>query len=629
MLQEENYSGKKLIVGDLEVIGNMTGSGITEIKRSVDTLQNSVESAHAAQSEYWGALSSDGFISPVEKKQLRKEWDSIVQVHSAVMAKAQSKGMAGTDEVKAYHEAYETLDTYLNTTLKLFESMGESTAIENKQTFNNYFTQYYFTLENAQSRINVGDPGRIRVLSSLEEIGTDQEVAIYDNQFYVYDLATHTWYGLQVASKVGEYQGVVTSSPPQIQNQYFLVGPEGIPADFLEFILEDDTHQEWVDQDGELIYINVGFEIGFIYYWDEELNEFVKVTDKNNWRYVMAMNDMLACGYDVSPSLHEFLYGTIAGQISEEIVDETVARVPKYLGPKDYLPDDAVDHDWITWAGSTSGNFKKGHVYIFQFATRLWVELDPEDGTWNTNDMLMRALKDILKYNNAKDGYFAELFCNVLFTNQATINELKAINIELSDEGWIRSNGFVSGQKGWRIQGKSETGTGDYSAEFANVKIRGQVHATSGEFDGDIKADDLIIKCEPGNVILSEQSTSTYETEITKSYIVPCKGSLRCFISFPSGILASDQTSDTYIRVLVNGVEKSRVNGPSLVSKAYFDVTVNPNDRITLAFKVNAYDHSGARPAVITYTYYFGIGSSKNQNLLKFLIEARNRTLFG
>ena len=471
MLQEENYSDRKMVVGELTVVGKATGGAFTEISKNIESLQNSQSAAREEQKDYWGALSDDGIISSVEKKQLKKEWEQIEQVHTAVMNTADKKGMLQTEEVLAYDNAYLRLKTYLFTDLKLFDEMASSTTIESAEAFNRYYSRYYFALENAQIRVNVGDPGRIRTLTSLQEEGTDGEVAIYDDMFYAYNLKDHEWVSIQVASKMGEYKGVITESPPQVINQYFLVGPQGIISDYLEFILEDGTHVEWVDENENLIYINVGFEPGFIYYWSED-NEFVKVENKNNWRYVVAINDMIESGYDISPVFKRYILGQLSDEISKEVIEDTLERIPTYLGAKTILPtaDECVDGDWITWAAASSETLIKGHVYVFQGYSLQWVELDPHTEDGIARDKMMRSLSDILKLNAVNDGYFNTVFCDAFFANTATIDNLRTSKIELTGDGYIRSDGYIHNVKGFNLPA-------DGRATLAQVELTGYASA--------------------------------------------------------------------------------------------------------------------------------------------------------
>lgn len=464
MLKEENFAEKSLVVGDIKVLGKASGASFDKIKESMELMQMSLNTLNVKQDDYWSGLSADGVISFVEKKQLKKEWQTIDQVHTALMENARAKGVENTKEVIAYDLRYEELHEYLFIILKLFDNMGEDTKIESSEVFNGYYTRYYHDLQNAQGRVNIGDPGSIRELSSLLDLGTDGEVALYDNNFYRYDLENHEWIGISVASKLGEYMGVLTESPPQVLNQYFLVGPQGIQTDFLIFNVEGRAAEDnaWVDENGEIIYINNGYEAGYIYYWSEN-NEFVKVEDKNNWRYIIALNDMIDCGFDISPELMAFLRRTIIDEV-DQVKEEMATFIPSYLGKRTSVPENPNDGDWFTWATTSTSRFTKGHVYYYEKATVRWMELDTTRDDGKSQSMVMEALTDILTVNPTEVGYFSTIFAAAFYGNFAVLNKLSATQIELEPTGYIKSKGHVAGRVGWIING-------DGKAEFASVRI--------------------------------------------------------------------------------------------------------------------------------------------------------------
>lgn len=464
MLREENLADKELVVGSIRVLGNMTGGGIEQIQEAQETLQNTMNSQAVKTEDYWTSLTADGVISAVEKKQLKKEYESLNQTHTALMDQAEAKGVDMSTEVIAYDTAFEELKSYLFDELKLFRYMSKSTPIESAEVFNGYYNDYYFALQNAQARVNIGESGKIREITSLTELGTDGEVVLFENNFYKYDLANHEWMGISVASKVGEYMGVRTSSPPQVLNQYFLVGPEGIVEDYLEFIPEIRASEEnaWTDENGNIIYINQGFEIGYIYFWNER-NEFEQVTDKNNWRYIVAMNDMLSCGYDVSPQLYEWLYGELAENIGNEVEKNVFDHTPKYERVQS-LPSNPNDGDYILWDASSTSRFTKGHLYVYQKATVEWIELNPQDESGAVRSKFMTALADILEVNPTETGYFSSVFAGAFFTNTGTINSLQTSQLEIQDTGYIKSKGYTAGHTGWIINGNGK-------AQFSDIDI--------------------------------------------------------------------------------------------------------------------------------------------------------------
>lgn len=455
MNQQENKAGTELIVSKLTVLEGISGGGIEEIRQDVEMIQSSVQTMGGKQNDYWSSLSKDGVITPVEKRQLKKEYGTIDATHTALMAQAREKGVDTSSEVWAYDTAFEDLHDYLFIQLKLFDNMAENTELDSSETFNGYYNELYKALQNAQAKVNIGDPGKIRKLNSLQDLGNDGEVALFEDNFYYYDLANHEWIGISVASKLGEYMGVLTESPPQVLNQYFLVGPEGIYTDWLEITGNSRAAEEnaWVDEYGEVIYINMGFETGYIYYWSEN-NEFVKVEDKNNWRYIVAMNDMIACHYDISPQLYEWLTGELAEELSKDVEEKVLEHSPKNLGQASAVPLNPNDGDWMVWAAASTSRFTKGHVYVYEKETVSWRELNPSDLTGKVRDMFMSSLTDILQVNPTESGYFSYIFAQAFFGNSATINSLRTYQAVIEEGGYIKSDNFVSGQSGWILNDK-------------------------------------------------------------------------------------------------------------------------------------------------------------------------------
>lgn len=92
----------------------------------------------------WAA---DGRITPSEKIPLKTEWDRIVQEKTELVGKCGLYGAFATGAVYNTHyreflAAYDALDTYLNTTLKIFADMKAETSVE-PTTFISMFDAYY------------------------------------------------------------------------------------------------------------------------------------------------------------------------------------------------------------------------------------------------------------------------------------------------------------------------------------------------------------------------------------------------------------------------------------------------------------------------------------------------------
>lgn len=642
MLEQENYADKELVVGSLKVLGNVSGRESEKVRQNLEMLQNTVKSQQARQDNYWNSLTADGVISAVEKKQLKKEFEGIEQTHTALMKQASDKGILDSGEIDKYNEAFTDLKEYLFTKLQLFKRMTEKTEIESAEIFNKYYSDYYFALQNAQARVTIGEPGKIRVLSSLTEPGTNEEVALYENNFYRYDLQNHEWIGISVASKLGEYMGVRTDSPPQVLNQYFLVGKGGITGDFLEFIPESraSIDNAWTDENGNIIFINYGFEEGYIYFWNDR-NEFEKVEDRNNWRYIIALNDLRANGFEVSPELYEWLTIDIAKEIETSIQDKVYEKAPKYERVK-RLPENPNNGDWILWDAASTSRFTKGHVYLYQKATVEWIELDPKDESGAVRSKLMAALTDILEVNQADTvGYFSTVFASAFFSNTATIKSLATRTIEIEADGMINSRGYVRGQSGWFIKGNGEAQFGKVEiSQDGNVRIyngyfSGNVEATSGTFRGTLYASGFNCLINAGeaysifnltggySVYFGSLGTSDTNVTYRRRFVIFGSGSIRIRAiitginqhydeQYAGEFSETHCACQTYFRLIKTNGEQIliesyqdyiRVNNGSFNTGFTKDVTVSTGDIIEIQTS-RARIHDPSRPVVGTKKYY-------------------------
>ena len=143
-LNERNYAGDHVVVGSLEVLGDVKGGNITQIRRNIDLIQQQTEVVMRQQNRYWEELSSDSIITPLEKQQLLKEVKSIQNSYTAIYTQALSVGQESSSYVQDYIATYNDLYSYLYTTLHLFDDMESATDIENRQTFNTKFYNYYY-----------------------------------------------------------------------------------------------------------------------------------------------------------------------------------------------------------------------------------------------------------------------------------------------------------------------------------------------------------------------------------------------------------------------------------------------------------------------------------------------------
>ena len=141
---ERNMADTALVVKSLKVLENIDGGGIKEIKNTVESVKRQTTAQAKQQEEYWKSLSDDGVITVIEKQTLYRESQNIARSYAAITQQAQALGMPST-LVADYIATYNALHTYLYTTLKIFDDMSVETRIDERDTFNAYFSNYYFS----------------------------------------------------------------------------------------------------------------------------------------------------------------------------------------------------------------------------------------------------------------------------------------------------------------------------------------------------------------------------------------------------------------------------------------------------------------------------------------------------
>ena len=461
-LKEVNYSGEKLTVGAIEILGDMTGGGVKTIQRSISDLAETVQTVAAETSDYWTAIASDLIITPTEKKQIKKEWNTIAQSYTTIYNEAQELGILDYAALKSYIAAYEALYTYLFTTIRLFDNLSENTTIPSAENFNKVFADYYSAELEANQQIAVGqvdvDSG-IRTISNLSVVGYDGEVAIYKGSFYQYSTAENKWTQLNTGTL---YLGAFNYQPAGELNKFFLCYEE---TPYKARLVTSSGVLK--TGDGKYILANLdSFEAGYIYYYGEG-GLWVKVENKNDWRYIVAMNDLIKYGFQVSEYIEQYI--------------EENSHTAQYLGALDTFPSEGEykSGDWFMWAGATqsSSQVPEGTIYygqLYKFNDPTWTRLEPgETYTVDGRKYLsnateyMAALNDILTAEQATEGYFSTVFANAFFANNAVLGTLQVQTIELKDDGCIKSDGYTwnSGQKGFILNsdGTLQISDGDFT----------------------------------------------------------------------------------------------------------------------------------------------------------------------
>ena len=139
---ENNMADQHLTVKSLTVLGSLDSSGTREIRSTVEAVRQQIAMNVKKQDQYWTELSADGVITPVEKKNLAREFENIRRSYNAITAQATAYGL--TDLVPLYVQSYNALVTYVTVTLGLFNDMTENTLVADIDVFNGYFADYYY-----------------------------------------------------------------------------------------------------------------------------------------------------------------------------------------------------------------------------------------------------------------------------------------------------------------------------------------------------------------------------------------------------------------------------------------------------------------------------------------------------
>ena len=496
-LNERNYAGDHVVVGSLEVLGDVKGGSIREIKRNVEQIQKQTEVAFRQQDRKWEELSADGVITPIEKQQLLKEIRSIQQSQSAIVYQARSVGLEASYVVQEFYlPRYNALYTYLYTTLELFNDMESSTELESRETFNTKFSDYYYAESFVLLGLSKGivDLLNIKVLTSLQDAGTEGEIGIYQGGMYQY--INGEWKNVNSEN----YRGALDTLPATENNSFFLASDDFTVTDILY------VNGEPLYVNGDELGITLQYVKGMIYYCQD--NVWYVENDKSNYRYVAAFADVLNVTGELpqifqdalddlqdqiddlsdavdtkanQTSLEDEINARLGGwtiidgelvQIGPEILDiisrvdtaegtissqgtrldtaegdisglETavagkISHLPEYMGPWTAWPDATMfgEGDYFLWGGATYG-IERVHGRVYRLTSGEWEGL-PSSFNFNSAYYMM-ALEDLLALNDAEPGYFTELFTKNFWANSAKITTLDVKTIYLRNTGNIQS----------------------------------------------------------------------------------------------------------------------------------------------------------------------------------------------
>lgn len=298
-MKRENKAEYELVVGSLKVLKDTSGSGMEKIKRSIEAVNQNVNSFIAKQDRYWDEVASDNIITPVEKAELKREYNIIEQTYTSIIAAATAGSILLSDEIQDYIDKYSALRTYLFSTLKVFDIMSENTIVGDPSEFNKMYKEYYDSEFTAQKKVTSNEAAGVRKLSSLYEAGSEDEVAIYNGIVYVYK--SGTW----IKANTEDYLGVYKSATPDNKEGcYFLCG-----QDFLVVTRLRLSKGFLKMSDGKRLATNITFKKGKIYLCNGPAWKIIE--NKDDWRYIVATNDLVDMNENISPSLETATVGKV------------------------------------------------------------------------------------------------------------------------------------------------------------------------------------------------------------------------------------------------------------------------------------------------------------------------------
>ena len=530
---ENNMADQALTVKRLKVLESIDGGPVREIKQTVEAVRQQTNVISRQQDEYWKTLSDDGIITPIEKQSLLRESKNIDRSFAAITQQAATLGIASAI-LEDYIATYNALRTYLFTTLKLFDDMQSETQIDDRDTFNAYFSGYYFSENFVLLAITAGilDTIDFRVLQSLTEPGEEGETAIYHGALYQY--VNGQWKNVTT----GAYKGPRTELPPDEEEAFFIVSESFTMSESL--IVNDE---ELLVND-EVLLVSHTYLKGYIYYF--QAGTWHPEWDKTNWRYAAAFADVLNITGELPQIFQDGLdaiqanldaavliledeiaakqgqYTIIGGEmvliddLLPDIVDEynqqqteidsKVSHLPEYFGGTSVAPGSPQEGDFYLFTGSGENNCK-----VRRYHNAAWEWLDPTNT--NYRNYYMMALQDILSNTNAGTATFSNAFAGSFWTAWANMTTLEVKTIYLRNGGTIQSDNltYVPETRGTKLDyygnfdangdthlgGKVAIGvplTGntdfnDYDVVIGgNTKISGELDGATGSFSGTVRA---------------------------------------------------------------------------------------------------------------------------------------------
>ena len=650
---ENNMADQALVVKRLKVLESIDGGPVREIKQTVEAVRKQTNAISRQQDEYWKTLSDDGKITPIEKQSLLRESKNIDRSFAAITQQAAALGIASAI-LEDYVDTYDAIHTYLFTTLKLFDDMQSETQIDDRDTFNQYFSSYYFSENFVLLAITAGilDTIDFRVLQSLNEPGEENETAIYHGALYQY--VDGAWKNVTT----GAYKGPRTELPPDEEEAFFIVSESFIMSESL--IVNDEE----LLVNGDTLLVTHTYLKGYIYYF--QAGTWHPEWDKTNWRYAAAFADVLNITGELPQIFQDGLdaiqanldaavltledeiaakqgqYTIIGGEmvliddLLPDIVDEynqqqteidsKVSHLPEYFGGTSTTPASPQEGDFYLFTGSGENNCK-----VRRYHNAAWEWLDPTNT--NYRNYYMMALEDILANSGAGTATFSNAFAQNFWAACANMETLDVKTIYLRNNGKIQSaeltyvpesvgtridaDGDIDANGNTHIKGKVAIGvplTGntdfnDYDVVIGgsalikdDTTIKGNLDGATGSFSGVITAKGFIFDgIEPGEKLLQDDigTWATYSTEVQKAYKFIASGTYRLKINYnprgtPRDLYFYVYRNDT--AVWIKNVTTSS-SGTSII-----DITFSKNDVIKATFSGSSAHALGPSINVSLYT---------------------------
>ena len=534
MIKENNMADNHLVVGSIEVLGDLTSGTTKEIKKTIEAVKAQALSLYRQQNNWWEKLSDDGVITPVEKNILYREMENIRRSEAAIYVQAEDLGYLSTAVIVTYINVYEDLRSYLYTDLRLFDDMNSDTQLEDRTLFNQKFSNYYYWESFVIISINRSIIASLnfRVLESLEEEGEENEVALYKGGLYMW--VDGAWKSITT----GDYKGALTAFPDGMENAFFLAA-------------DNWTVTETLYINGEKLYVTSGGVTdelaltrqvlkGVIYYYEDGV--WLRDYDERGYRYVAAFADVInvtgelpALFQDALDDLQDQIddinteigntnaglaaeiearsgqYTIIADDIVriddnilaiidrveaaesdiEGLENSKISHLPVYYGATDMPPSSPLEGDYFVYSGTTTATYTFSTIY--RYHNNAWQELASNNTAYNSYYMM--ALEDLLRINEAAPGYFTQLFAQSFWTASASMTTLDVKTIYLRQYGSIQSDNtsYVRESVGTRIDSSGNIDANGDTHIAGKVAIGVSLKNAQGQYQPDFANYDVVI----------------------------------------------------------------------------------------------------------------------------------------